>query len=468
MIKKYYKTIIIILGFLIFGVILMYNYLSPKVDNKLFLNAIALGFLMIYFWIFEVIPIYLTALFPIILCTPLGLIDVDGKADASILAKSYGNSMIFLFLGGFMLALALEKFNIHLQIAKGILRMVGNRKSSVILGFLLSTALLSMWISNTATALMILPMGIAVIRSLSLEEQNSKFSLYLLLAIAYGSNIGGVATLVGSPPNLQMASILSKQFHIEVDFISWFLVGFPLCILMLGLTYFFFHFSLGSMRKERIESFSMEKEPWTRDQFKVLAVFILVVLLWSFKDLIALTGIDYKDEMVALFGTVLLFLIPVDKTTNILEWSDTQKLPWGILLLFGGGLALADALNKGGVIQSISDSISSFNHYPVFLIILILVAIAIFATEVISNLALVTVFVPVIALFAQDHSFSVIQMCFSVTLAASFAFMLPIGTPPNAIVFSAGHISIKQMARVGLILNILGILLISIVNYFFL
>jgi sodium-dependent dicarboxylate transporter 2/3/5 len=463
MFQKHLKKIIIGLGFLIFGLILIVT----KAES-LFWNAISLGFLMIYFWIFEVIPIYLTALFPMILAAPLGLIEVDGKNDASILAKSYGNNMIFIFLGGFMLALALEKFNIHIQIAKGILRLVGNKKSSIILGFLLSTGLLSMWVSNTATALMLLPMGIAVVNSLSSEQQDSKFSLYLLLAIAYGSSIGGVGTLIGSPPNLQMASALSKQFGIEVDFMQWFVIGFPTCIIMMAFTYFYFHFSLGKKRSERVDSFSMEKVAWTKNQLKVLAVFFVFVILWSLKDVFANFGIIYSDEMVAIFGTILLFLIPADNATNLLEWSDTQKLPWGILLLFGGGLALADALTRGGVIDAVSQSFNNFNHLPYWVILVILVTIAIFATEIISNLALVTVLIPIIGAFAQDNSYSVVQICFAVTLASSFAFMLPIGTPPNAIVFSAGHITIKQMAKVGFIMNIIGVLIISLLAYFFL
>jgi sodium-dependent dicarboxylate transporter 2/3/5 len=461
--QKHLKKIIIALGFILFSAILI----ATK-GESLFWNAIALGGLMIYFWIFEVIPIYVTALFPIVLSAPLGLLTVAGKIDTSILSKCYGNNMIFIFLGGFMLAIALEKWNIHMQIAKGILRVVGNSKPNIILGFLLSTALLSMWVSNTATALMILPMGVAVVKSLPLEQQNSRFSLFLLLSIAYGANIGGVGTLVGSPPNLQMASILSSQYDIQIDFIQWFKIGFPICVVSIIMVYFFFYLGLGKARKERVDSFSMEKKAWTKNQFKVLAVFLLVVVLWSFKDLIALSGLTYSDEMVAILGSVLLFLIPADNKMNLLEWSDTTKLPWGILLLFGGGLALADGLAKGGVIKWISGSFAQLDTLPYLMILLILITIAIFATEVLSNLALVTVLVPVLAAFAMEFDHSIVQVCMAVTLASSFAFMLPIGTPPNAIVFSAGHIKISQMARVGVILNVFGVLLIFLVAALFL
>lgn len=460
--QRHLKKIIIGLGFLTFFLIV---FLSG--GNNLFYNALALGFLMVYFWILEVIPIYLTALFPIILTAPLGLIDVENKIDTSILAKSYGNNMIFIFLGGFMLALALEKWNIHTQIAKGILRIVGNKKSNVILGFLLSTGLLSMWVSNTATALMLLPMAVAVIKTLPSKEKNSKFSLYLLLSIAFGSNIGGIGTLVGSPPNLQMASILSKQFNIEVGFIEWFIIGFPVCVITLFCAYLYMRLTLGREGQEKLENFSLEKEPWINNQFKVLAVFLFVVFCWSFKDIFSLININYSDEMISILGTVLLFLVPADQTQNLLEWSDTKNLPWGILLLFGGGLAMADALQRGGVIKWISNSFDSLTGLSYPILILTLILIAVFTTEVLSNLALVTVLIPIMATFAIDNAYPILQICFAVTLASSFGFMMPIGTPPNAIVFSSGHITIKQMASIGFLMNIIGALIIFGVCYLF-
>lgn len=459
------KKIVIAIGFLIFGVCIA----IPK-QEALFWNAIAIAFLMIYFWITEVIPIYLTALFPLVLAAPLGfLTNGTSELNPSILARCYGDRMIFTFLGGFMLALALEKWNIHTQIAKGILRMVGTSKTRIILGFLLSTTFLSMWVSNTATALMLLPMALALINSLSHEEQNSKFSRYLLLSIAYGASTGGVGTLIGSPPNLQMASTLEQQFHIEVDFISWFKIGFPVCVLMTAFTYFFFNRSMGKEGKQPLANFSMEKEPWTKNQFRVLLVFLLVVLLWSAKDLIALSGFEYEDENVAILGAFLLFLLPSDqKGMNLLEWSDTKNLPWGILLLFGGGLALAEILKIGGVVKTISTFFSEMNHLPYFVILLILITFAIFVTELISNLALVSMLIPILGAFASESGYSIVQVCFAVTLASSFAFMLPIGTPPNAIVFSAGHIGIRHMAKVGLVMNLVGILVIFGICFLFL
>lgn len=448
--KSAFKNSIIAFGFVAFAAMLLVTG-----GQSLFWNALLLGGLMIYFWILEVIPIYVTALFPFIFAAPLGLIDSKG------LAQAYGNNMVYLFLGGFMLALALEKWDIHTQIAKGILRAVGKSKPRIILGFLLSTGLLSMWISNTATALMMLPMAVAVLKSLPSHEQNTKFALFLMLSIGYGASIGGMATLVGSPPNLQMASILEAQYDIEISFIDWFKIGFPITILLLIFVYLFFYFRLGKEREEEMNSFSMERVAWTANQKKVLGVFLLVVVLWSFKDLIVgATGFKYSDESAALLAALLLFITPSSESKNLLEWSDTEKLPWGILLLFGGGLAMAEGLNNGGVIDWITSLLTAYDSIPYVFILIIIVSIAIFGTEVMSNLALVTVFIPVIASYALQNQFPILQLTMPVTLAASCAFMLPIGTPPNAIVFSSGHIKMSQMASVGLVLNLVSVLLI--------
>ncbi|TNE53315.1 MAG: SLC13/DASS family transporter [Bacteroidetes bacterium] len=454
------KILIIAIGLLAFAGTILFTG-----GNSLFWNAIAVGGIMIYFWILEVIPIYLTALIPIIVSGPLGLLDIDGKIDASILAKSYGNHMVYIFLGGFMLALALEKWGIHVQIARRILRIIGRSKSRIILGFMISTAILSMWVSNTATALMLLPMALAVIRSLPEQEQGSKFSLFLILSIAYGASIGGVGTLVGSPPNLQMASILSKNYGIEIDFLHWSMIGFPICCLMILLAYGYILIALGKERKEEVHQFSLEKDSWNKYQIRVLIVFLIVVFLWCFKGPIGALGFAYRDDNVAILGALLLFLVPAETGKNLLEWQDTQKLPWGILLLFGGGLALADTLKRGGVIDWLTNSLAGLSELPYALLLLLIIAIALFATEIISNLALVTLMVPVMAAFAEEFGFPILQICVPITLASSFAFMLPISTPPNAIVFSSGQITIRKMAKTGFLLNLIGMILIFAMSW---
>ncbi len=427
-----------------------------------FVSAIAMGALMIYLWITESIPIYVTALIPFVVGVPLGIIDTKQ------LALAYGDKNVFLFLGGFILALALEKWHVHKQVARIIIHFVGYSKPRILLGFLISTAFLSMWISNTATALMMLPMALAVINVLPAKDQKGKFALYLLLSIAYAASIGGMGTLVGSPPNIQMAGILDKSFDIQVSFSDWMKFGIPLAVTMIAIIYLYFYFRMGDERKEHPEDFVLEKKPWILPQKRVVAVFTLVVILWIFRKSISdLIGFPYGDETAALFGSILLFLIPGDKDTKLLTWKDTEKLPWGILILFGGGLALAATLEANGIIQFITtlfDDVKTWHH---LLLMFIIVAIAIFGTEFMSNLALVTLFIPIIGAFAQVTDYSIVQLCMPVTFAASCAFMLPVGTPPNAIVFSSGKITIAQMSRIGFVFNIFALLLISFVAYFF-
>ena len=308
----------------LFGVLAFLLILFFTKGKSLFWNATALGGLMIYFWIFEVVSIYITALFPLILAIPLGIL------STSELAEAYGNGNVYLFFGGFVLALGLEKWKVHEQIARRIVSFVGNSKPRILLGFLLSTGLLSMWISNTATALMMLPMAIAVIQAMPLNQQKSKFSLFLLLSIAYAANIGGMATLVGSPPNTQMASILEQNHTISISFYDWMKIGIPLSLTLLFAVFTYFYIALGKERSE-LHDIHLEKKPWTIDQYRALAIFGMVVVLWSFRELIiGATGFSYRDESAAIFGGILLFIIPSKSESKpLLKWQDTEKLPGG-------------------------------------------------------------------------------------------------------------------------------------------
>lgn len=428
-----------------------------------FVNAVLMGGVMVYLWITEALPIYMTALIPFIFGVPLAVIDTKQ------LALAYGDKNVFLFLGGFVLALALEKWHVHTQVARAIIHAVGFSKPRLLLGFLLSTAFLSMWISNTATALMMLPMALAIISVMPKQEQKSKFVVLLLLCIAYGSSIGGMATLVGSPPNIQMAGILEQNFGVTVDFGTWMSIGLPTVLILLGVTFAYMFVRLGKEERTHQTEVHLEKTPWTKNQKRTVLIFSIVVVLWSFKAFINdLTGLNLRDEGAALLGALLLFIVPGEKEKHLLNWKDTEKLPWGILLLFGGGLALAGSLENNGVIAYLSEVLSSLTTVHYFILLLVLVGIAIFGTEIMSNLALVTVFIPVIAAFANQSSYSILQLCIPVTLAASCAFMMPVGTPPNAIVFSSGKIKIRQMAQVGLVLNLLAMLIITTIAYFFL
>ncbi len=454
------KNLIAFVGLLVFLAII---FLTPKNGEKTtFWYAIAVAVLMIVYWLFEVVPIYVTALFPFVLAIPLGVL------SPSDLTAAYGHKYIYLFFGGFVLSLALEKWHVHTQIAEAIIRIVGTSKARILLGFLLSTGLLSMWISNTATSLMMLPMAMAILKNIE-DKSNSRFSIFLLLSVAYGASIGGIATLVGSPPNILMASILESEHGIEISFMDWMKIGLPLSLIMLTIVYLFFILLLGKERKEELASVRQEKKKWTSNQKRVILIFSAIVFLWSFRSVLThYFPIHYSDEGIAVLGAILLFFLPgKEKNSKLLEWKDTQKLPWGILILFGGGMALAKMLEINGVITELSDVFKEYENIPLFILLLILVTISIFGTEIMSNMALVSVFVPVVATFALKTDYSILQLCLPITLAASCAFMLPVGTPPNAIVFSSGMLKINQMARTGFVLNIIGVIIVVLFSLFF-
>ena len=422
-----------------------------------FTLALLLAALMILLWITEWIPIYLTALFPILLGAPLGLL------TPKELAGCYGDANIFLFFGGFVLALGLEKWGVHEQIARRIIKVVGDQKSKILLGFILSTGLISMWISNTATALMMLPMAVAVIEAMPVSHRESRFSALLMLSVAYAANIGGVGTLIGSPPNTQMASILAENFHIQVSFLDWMKIGLPLAITLLLIMYLLFHYLLGAERKD-VHDLHFHTLPWSKPQKRVLWIFSMVAILWIFREpIVTWTGIPYRDENAAILGALALFLLPNgDDKQTLLKWSDTEKLPWGILLLFGGGLAMAAILEKNGILKSLSAYFNFADGINPIILIFILTALAIFISEVLSNLAMVTVFIPIVGVFAEQTQTPLFPLAMALTLGASLAFMMPVGTPPNAIVFGSGYLKIKQMVRIGFVLNIISLFLIGL------
>ena len=430
-------------------------------EDELLINAGILAVVMIIFWIFEIIPIYVTALFPLIFGIPLEVIDFKE------LASQYGNSNVYLFFGGFVMALALEKWDVHKQIALRIISAVGKKQIYILFGFLSSTALLSMWISNTATALMMLPMAIALISGLPDEFKNSRFTLFLLLSIAYGANVGGMATLVGSPPNVQMAGLLEER-GITVTFVDWMKYGMPLSIILILVIFVVFYFLLGKENRSRPIEFEIERKPWSRDQKKVLLTFSILVLLWSFRELLTnYSGIIYRDETAVLFISAFLFVIPSRATKKpLLEWKDMSRVPWGILILFGGGLAMAKILENQGAIDWLLHNMGDFKTmaFPAMLSILVLVAI--FGTEVMSNLALVAVLTPILISIGLETGIDPLKLCIPVTLAASCAFMLPVGTPPNAIVFASERIKISEMARYGFLINALATII--IISFFLL
>jgi sodium-dependent dicarboxylate transporter 2/3/5 len=402
-------------------------------------------------------------------------------------AAPYASPVVFLFMGGFMLALAMEKWNLHRRIALRIVHFTGTNANRIILGFMLATAFLSMWISNTATTVMMLPIAISVISLLGASAQDSKaktgshiFAISLLIGIAYAANIGGTATIVGTPPNVVFSGFIERTYEVSVSFATWMAFAFPFALILLLLTYymltrFLFRNGLGRFQgaQELVANELTKLGTISLSEQRTLLVFVLTALAWIMRQqinmILGLSKADgdivLTDHMIAIFATLALFVIPSGDQPNekLLDWPDTTMLPWGILLLFGGGLSLADALEHVGLIDSIGAQFQGLESSG-FWIILGLTTVSLFLTEIMSNVALVTVFLPVVGAVAVGMGLDPLLFCIPVTLAASCAFMLPMSTPPNAIVFASGKLRIADMVKAGLWLNLIAIVLIALLT----
>jgi len=444
----------IFLGFLV----LLSALFSFSENDQWFVIAVA--FTMVYWWITQPIPIYVTALLPLLLGIPSGAI------NEIELAQSFGNKMVFLFFGGFVIAIAIEKHKLHRYFAELIVGVLGNSPVKILAGFMISTAFLSMWISNTATTLMMLPMALAVNSTIPRFREKKKFTVALLLSIAFSANIGGFATLIGTPPNVQMAGILENTFGVTIGFFDWFRFAFPLMVFLLFISFILLR--LIFLQKIYFKAEMPRSKDLTKSQINVLFVFCLVVFLWSFSQPIqVLFGVRMNDTSVALLGAFLMFIVPESKNAEkaLLQWDDLKKLPWGILLLFGGGLALAKMLSNSGTLDLAVKALSSFGQVEIFTLFLIIFIFAIFATELMSNLALVSLLVPVMGEFALMYNLPLIGVSAGIAISSSCAFMLPVATPPNAIVFGTNLIPMKVMIKVGFLLNVIFLFLITSVIY---
>lgn len=448
----------------LFLLLLIGNFDLPTDAQKL----IAVASWMLVWWISEALPIAATALLPLILFPLTGVVTVEETATV------YGSKYVFLFLGGFLLALAMEKWNLHRRIALRIVAAMGTSASRIILGFMLATAFLSMWISNTATTLMMLPIGMSVITLLRDQIDDKKmtgrFAVSLLLGLAYAANCGGIATLVGTPPNAAMAGSISESYGVDIGFGQWMLIGLPFSLIMLFSVYFLLtrvllpvHIPSFSQGASLVATELRKLGKLRSSEYRVLWIFMLTAFLWIFKGVLNDVQSIFRlnDTTIAIISGVSLFAIPSGEQSNgrILDWSDTEKLPWGILLLFGGGLALAKGFEQSGLITMVADLFSTQESIGALGLTLLLTLVALFLTEVMSNLALVVVFVPVVGAIAEGMGLDPLTFAVPVTMTASCAFMLPMATPPNAIVFASGEISIPLMARVGVVLNLVAVLL---------
>ena len=430
---------------------------------------------MAIWWVTECVPISVTALLPIV------LFPLTGGMDLATTTAAYGHKLVFLFVGGFLIALAIEKWHLHKRLALNIIRVTGSNKSRVILGFMLATAFLSMWISNTATSIMILPVGLAIISQLkddpkTVENENEVFGKSLMIAIAYSASIGGMATLIGTPPNMVLAGVVEESYGIKLNMFDWMKFGVPLssfllfvCWLYLTKIAFKFKNEEFSAGREEIQRQIKKLGRFSNEEIKVLIVFTLTALGWIFRGSIETIFPMIDDTIIAIFFAVTLFIIPTknQKTnTTLLVWNDTVKLPWGILILFGGGMAIASAFGKSGLALWIADLLTNLNDVSLFLIILIIVTSINLLTEVTSNMATTAMLLPVLVTIALAIDVHPYFLLVAATLAASCAFMLPISTPPNAVVFGSGFLKIEDMFKKGVWMNLISIITITLVVYY--
>mgnify|MGYP006278292977 CR=1 FL=1 len=431
----------------------------------------AVGLLMAFWWITEAIPISVTALLPLVLFPVLGAGTIDEAAGP------YANPLIFLFMGGFMIALAMQRWNLHRRIALSIIRAVGTAPRAIVFGFMLAAAFLSMWVSNTATAMMMLPIGLSVVRlagSEAPDPEERTFAIVLMLAIAYACSIGGTATIIGTPPNALLQGFLSETYGVELSFAQWMALGVPFVVVGLplaywGLTHVAFQLRLDHIAGGRslIEEKLEEMGTVSRPEWMVGAVFSVVALLWMTRPLLTGWVPGLSDAGIAMGGAVVLFVLPVNwgEGTFVLDWATVSDLPWGVLLLFGGGLSLASAVERTGLATWIGGQFEALGGLPIVLLILAVTITIVLLTELTSNTATTAAFLPIMASVAVGVGQNPYLLVVPAALAASCAFMLPVATPPNAIVYGSKVLTIPQMARAGVVLNALFIALITAMAY---
>lgn len=434
----------------------------------------AVGLFMAIWWVSEAIPIPATALLPIIL---FPILEVGTIREAT---TPFANPLIYLFMGGFIIALAMEKSNLHKRLALNIVRFVGVKPHSIIIGFMISAAFLSMWVSNTATAMMMLPIALSIIglveskKDIHAGDLQTNFALVLVLSLAYACNIGGIGTLIGTPPNALMAGYMLETYGIEIGFSQWMMAGVPLVLISLPAAYLLIARFVYPIKLKEIpggeELIHTELETagaMTRSEKLVGTVFLMTALLWIFRPLLEPYIPNISDTGIAIFGAVLMFLLPQDfkKGEFIIGWDSAKNLPWDVLILFGGGLSLAAAITDTGLAEWIGGSLSVLSGVHILILILVSLTVIIFLTEVTSNTATAAAFLPILASVAIAMGFDPLLLVIPAAIGASCAFMLPVATPPNAIVYGSGLVSIPQMARAGFLTNIMMVFIITMMMY---
>ncbi len=465
-------------------IIILFADLDPA--NRKVTYTFAIAFLMAAWWITEAIPLAATALLPVALFPLFGV--VDGKTISAM----YFNHLIFLFIGGFLMAFAMERWNLHRRIALRILILFGVSPGRILLGFMLATSFLSMWMSNTATAMMMVPIALSIIMKLeeSLGKRKmGKYSIGLLLGIAYSASIGGIATLVGTPPNLSFARIVNIIFPEmqEISFADWFIFAMPVTVLLFfcaWLLLYLMYKPRESWKNLRLTDFRNEYKQLGKpkpEEKVVLMLFITLALLWIFRSGFNIQSFvvpgwaqlfkmpDYiNDGTVAIFIALLLFIIPskTEKGERIMNWETANKIPWNIVLLFGGGFALAKGFVESGLSMWFGGQLAGLAHVSPMVLTFANVSLMSLLTELTSNVATTEMILPILAGLAKTIEINPLLLMIPATMAASLAFMLPVATPPNAIIFGTNRITVKDMVKTGILLNICGIIIATLIMYF--
>ncbi|NQZ42875.1 MAG: DASS family sodium-coupled anion symporter [Flavobacteriaceae bacterium] len=437
--------------------------------------VIAVALWMLVWWITEAVSISVTALLPLLLFPLLKILPI------AEVGANYGSPIVFLFFGGFVMALALEKVNLHKRIALNIIKLTGTTPNKVVLGFMIATAALSMWISNTASTVVMLPIALSVIRLLiddadGFTKNDQNFALSVMLGIAFSANAGGIATVIGTPPNSVMIGLLENEYNIQISFLKWMSLGLPFSLLLITITYFVlvkWMFPNKNLQfnasREVIQEELHKLGPTSGKEKMVLIIFGITVFLWIFRTLIntIFPTLGLSDTMISIFAAIALFAVPYNLKQGdfIIKWNDTSKLAWGILILFGGGLALAKGMSVSGIVDLVAGAIAG-SDISILLTASLLILLMLFMTELMSNVALVAVLAPVVAGIAIGLGLPILYLLIPVTMASSCAFMLPMATPPNAIVFASGYVKVPQMARVGIVLNLISVGLLILVFQF--
>jgi sodium-dependent dicarboxylate transporter 2/3/5 len=463
----------LMLGPLVF--VLIQYFFKPEGLSPQGIAVLACTLWIAIWWITEAIPIAVTSMLPVILFPLTGAMSIHDTTS------SFGDKYIFLYIGGFILSIAIEKWSLHKRIALNIINAIGTNSSSIVLGFMIATGFLSMWISNTATAVMMMPIGLAIVKQFedhpdTQENENLIFGKALMLAIAYSASIGGIGTLIGTPPNVIFAGVIQKFYHVEISFMQWFKIGFPVAVVLMAFCWFYLVKVAFKLDKQSFPGGKAEIQRQLQklgeikfEEKAIFIVFVLTALAWITRSFILsklIPGID--DTIIAMVAAVILFLIPSkkDKGQLLLTWKEAERLPWGILLLFGGGLAIAGGFESTGLASWIGNQITIFQGVTLLVLLIIIVTMVNFLTEITSNLATTAMLLPVLVPVAAVLNESPYVLMVGATLAASCAFMLPVATPPNAVVFGSGYLRIPDMIRKGFVMNIFSIVIIVFFVYF--